>query len=47
MVIAKPFDNKRGRSMCAATWPLELELKLFLSNNVRMSAATEMCTART
>ena len=28
---------------CAATWPLELELKLFLSNNVRMSKATEMC----
>ena len=31
---------------CAATWPLELELKLFLSNNVRMSTTTEMCTAR-
>ena len=30
----------------AATWPLVLELKLFLSNNVRMSTATEMCTAR-
>ena len=28
---------------CAATWPLVLELKLFLSNNVRMSKATEMC----
>ena len=31
---------------CAATWPLEPELKLFLSNAVRMSTATEMCTAR-
>ena len=31
---------------CAATWPLELKLKLFLSNNVRMSTATEMCTVR-
>ena len=31
---------------CAATWPLELELKFFLSNNVHMSTATEMCTAR-
>ena len=30
----------------AATWPLVMELKVFLSNNVRMSAATEMCTAR-
>ena len=30
----------------AATWILVLELKLFLSNNVRMSTATEMCTAR-
>ena len=27
----------------AATWPLVLELKLFLSNNVRMSTAAEMC----
>ena len=27
----------------AATWPLVLELKLFLSNNMRMSKATEMC----
>ena len=27
----------------AATWPLVLELKFFLSNNVRMSTATEMC----
>ena len=27
----------------AATWPLVLELKFFLSNNVRMSKATEMC----
>ena len=26
----------------AATWPLVLELKIFLSNNVRMSKATEM-----
>ena len=31
---------------CAATWPLDLVLKLFLSNRVRMSTATEMCTAR-
>ena len=31
---------------CAATWTLELELKLFQSNNVRMPKATEMCTAR-
>ena len=31
---------------CVATWPLQLEVKLFLSNNVRMSTATEMCTAR-
>ena len=28
---------------CAATWPLVLELIFFLSNNVRMSKATEMC----
>ena len=27
---------------CAATWPLELELNFFLSNNVRMSTATEL-----
>ena len=27
----------------AATWPLVLELKFFLSNNVRMSTATAMC----
>ena len=27
----------------AATWPLVLELIFFLSNNVRMSKATEMC----
>ena len=27
----------------AATWPLVLELKLFIANNVRMSKATEMC----
>ena len=27
---------------CAATLPLELELKVFLSNNERMSTATEM-----
>ena len=26
---------------CAATWPLELELKLFLSNNVRMSTVRD------
>ena len=27
----------------AATWPLVLELKFFLSNNVRLSITTEMC----
>ena len=32
-VQPKPFDN---------TWPLVLELIFFLSNNVRMSKATEM-----
>ena len=40
--IPKPFDNK-AVTRCAATWPLVLELKFFLSNNVRMSKATEMC----
>ena len=30
----------------ATTWPLELELKVFLSNNVHMSMSTEICTAR-
>ena len=32
----------RPVTRCAATWPLELELKCFLSNNVRISTATEM-----
>ena len=30
----------RPVTRCAATWPLDFELKLFLSNNVRMSTAT-------
>ena len=30
-------------TQCSATWPLVLELKFFLSNNVRLSTATEMC----
>ena len=37
MLIISPVTR------CTATWPLELELKFFLSNNVRlMSTATEM-----
>ena len=45
------YPNPFGQSLliispvtrCAATWPLELELKFFLSNSLRMSTATEMC----
>ena len=33
---------KSSHTRCAATWPFELELKLFLSNNVRMFTAIEM-----
>ena len=32
--------------MCCHLASVELELKFFLSNNVRMSTATEMCAAR-
>ena len=50
LILAKPFDNKPSHSMCChlANGPLELEQKFFLSNNVRISTATEiseMCTA--
>ena len=42
---SKPFIISPD-TRCAATWPLELELKVFLSNNMRMSTPTEICTAR-
>ena len=41
-IASKPFDNIPVTRL-AATWPLVLELIFFLSNNVRMSKATEMC----
>ena len=45
--MSRGVRSKCMSSRCAATWPSELELKFFLSNNVpRMSTATEMCTAR-
>ena len=46
MVESKPSSIISPVTRCAATWRLEPELKLFLSNNVRMSTATEICTAQ-
>ena len=50
LCVAQPLKSGSNQSLLilspvtlrAATWPLVLELKLFLSNNVRMFTATEM-----
>ena len=44
-VQSKPLDNKPGHSMCCHLAIGAATLKFFLSDDVRMSTATETCTA--